>query len=228
MIMDVGTKVAPGDRIGNAKELIPGAGCYQRGNHIFASAVGTININNNNNNNNNINNNNNQNVSASVSVVSITLEKGRLYASSQILSIGRKVLCKVGRIMNQQAMVNIVAAETDENNNNNDNNDNISALREHHGGLIRKEDVRLGATEEVKIHESFRPGDVVLARIISLGDSRRFYLSTAENELGVIRAICGISGESMVPISWKEMECPKTGVRERRKCAKPKDTNETN
>jgi exosome complex component CSL4 len=48
-------------------------------------------------------------------------------------------------------------------------------------------------------------------------------LTTAENELGVIRAICSSSGKIMAPISWKEMECPETKVRERRKCAKPKD-----
>ena len=202
--IDVGSKVAPGDRIGNAQQLEPGTGCYKRGNHIFASAVGTLTI--------------DKKIAKSTDfpVVSIELEKGRIYASSQILSIGSKVLCKVGRIMNQQAMVDIVAAE------------DIGALREHHGGSIRKEDVRLGVSEEVKIHESFRPGDVVLARIISLGDSRRFFLSTAENELGVIRAVCSKSGEIMTPISWKEMECPTTQIRERRKCAKPKDIQDKN
>jgi len=192
----LGSRVAPGDKIGSATQLEPGSGCYQRGSHIFASAIGTLTIDGDGDHSN---------------VVRVELEAGRIYASAQILSIGSKVLCKVGRIMNQQAMVDIVASE------------DIGALKEHHGGLIRKEDVRLGATEEVKIHECFRPGDVVLARIISLGDSRRFFLTTAENELGVIRAICSSSGKIMAPISWKEMECPETKVRERRKCAKPKD-----
>lgn len=201
--ISLGSKVAPGDRIGSAKHLEPGQGCYKRGNHIFASAVGTLRM------VDKISNFTNNNT------VHVELENGRIYASSQILSIGSKVLCKVGRITNQQALVDIVAAE------------DIGALREHHGGLIRKEDIRLGVTEEVKIHESFRPGDIILARIISLGDSRRFFLSTAENEMGVIRAVCSSSGKVMSPISWKEMECPETKVRERRKCAKPKDLNET-
>eukprot|EP01083_Nonionella_stella_P132966 404310_1 len=107
------------------------------------------------------------------------------------------------------ATVEIVAAEE------------IGSLREHHSGIIRKEDVRIGATEEIQILESFRPGDVLVAKIISLGDSRRYYLSTAENELGVIRAVCSTSGEVMAPISWKEMQCPKTNAKEPRKCAKP-------
>jgi exosome complex component CSL4 len=48
-------------------------------------------------------------------------------------------------------------------------------------------------------------------------------LSTAENELGVIKAVSASSGEVMIPISWKEMQCPKTKVKEARKCAKPKE-----
>jgi exosome complex component CSL4 len=203
LCLDLGSKVAPGDRLGSSKILEPGKGCYSRDNEIFASAVGILKL------DKQINNDND-----STTIVSIELESGRIYASSQILSIGIKVLCRVGRINNQQAMVDIIAAEA------------IGALKEHSAGLIRKEDIRLGATEEVKVHESFRPGDVVLARIISLGDSRRFFLSTAENELGVIRAVCAISGKSMTPISWKEMECPETKAREGRKCAKPKDTEE--
>jgi exosome complex component CSL4 len=59
--------------------------------------------------------------------------------------------------------------------------------------------------------------------VISLGDSRRYFLSTAENELGVIKAVSASSGEVMIPISWKEMQCPKTKAKEARKCAKPKE-----
>ena len=112
--------------------------------------------------------------------------------------------------MTQQAIVEIVTSE------------DVGALKEHHWGIIRKEDIRVAATEEISIYECFRPSDIVLAKIISLGDSRRYFLSTAENELGVIRALSP-SGEVMVPINWKEMECPKTKVKESRKCAKPKE-----
>ena len=139
------------------------------------------------------------------------LEEGRQYASSQILSIGHRVLGKVTRIMNNTATIEIVAANE------------IGPLREKNSGIIRKEDVRVAATEEVQIYESFRPGDIVYAKVISLGDSRRYYLSTAENELGVIRAVSASSGEVMVPISWKEMQCPKTNAKEARKVAKPKE-----
>ena len=219
LYIPTGTKVAPGDKIGSCKKLSPGSGCYTRGDHIFATAVGTVTLSEQpfattSSSSNDVENN------RDVVVVSIELEKGRIFASSQTLSIGSVVLCKVGRITNQQAICDIVASSSSSSS----SEDVVGRiLREHHGGLIRKEDIRLGATEEVKIHESFRPGDVVLARIISLGDSRRFFLSTAENDLGVLRAVCSSSGKVMAPVSWKEMECPDTKVRERRKCAKPKD-----
>jgi exosome complex component CSL4 len=190
LMVEVGQKVTPGDKIGKANLMIAGTGTYNRGSFIYSSSVGFV--------------------SLSGNEVSIKLEGDRAYASSHVLSIGNKVLCKVIRITNQMATVQIVAAE------------DIGALREHHEGIIRKEDVRVAATEEVEIYDSFRPGDILVARIISLGSSRRgYFLSTAENQLGVLQAICSTSGEKMIPISYKEMECPKSHIREKRKCAKP-------
>ncbi|ORX60057.1 hypothetical protein BCR36DRAFT_316404 [Piromyces finnis] len=87
-------------------------------------------------------------------------------------------------------------------------------------GIIRVQDVRSTEKDKVQIYNSFRPGDIVRARVISLGDRHSYYLTTAENELGVIFAQ-SISGETMIPISWQQMMCPKTKVMEYRKCAKP-------
>ncbi|ORX82563.1 hypothetical protein BCR32DRAFT_219335 [Anaeromyces robustus] len=87
-------------------------------------------------------------------------------------------------------------------------------------GIIRVQDVRSTEKDKVQIYRSFRPGDIVRARVISLGDRHSYYLTTAENELGVIFAQ-SISGETMIPISWQQMICPKTKVMEYRKCAKP-------
>jgi exosome complex component CSL4 len=60
----------------------------------------------------------------------------------------------------------------------------------------------------------------VKALVISLGDSRSYYLSTASNELGVIYGTSIAGGAPLVPVSWKEMECIKTKSRELRKVAK--------
>lgn len=46
-----------------------------------------------------------------------------------------------------------------------------------------------------------------------------YQLSTAENELGVVTAQ-GEAGVPLIPISWTEMQCPKTYVKEPRKVAK--------
>uniref|UniRef100_A0A8C6ZIN3 Exosome component 1 n=1 Tax=Nothoprocta perdicaria TaxID=30464 RepID=A0A8C6ZIN3_NOTPE len=55
---------------------------------------------------------------------------------------------------------------------------------------------------------------------ISLGDAQSNYLlSTAENELGVVVARSE-AGVQMVPISWCEMQCPRTHTKDFRKVAR--------
>ncbi|KAG9079394.1 exosome 3'-_5 exonuclease subunit ski4 (Csl4) [Ceratobasidium sp. 370] len=87
-------------------------------------------------------------------------------------------------------------------------------------GVIRVQDVRSTEKDKVKISDCFRGGDVVRGAVISLGDSRNYYVSTTRNDLGVIFATSE-AGATMDPISWLEMRCPKTGAIEKRKCAKP-------
>lgn len=70
------------------------------------------------------------------------------------------------------------------------------------------------------MQQLFRPGDVVLARVLSLGDRRNFYLTTAASELGVIYAKSEDADAPLVPISWNAMQCSETGVVESRKVAK--------
>ncbi len=86
-------------------------------------------------------------------------------------------------------------------------------------GLIRCEDVRQYEIDKVEIYKSFRPGDIVRAVVTSLGDRRSYILSTARNELGVVIATSA-AGAIMTPLSWQEMVCPVTKVRELRKVAK--------
>ncbi|GLH12922.1 uncharacterized protein GBIM_17574 [Gryllus bimaculatus] len=68
--------------------------------------------------------------------------------------------------------------------------------------ILRKEDVR--ATEKDKL---------------PMTDAHCYQISTAENELGVAIAHSE-AGIPMIPISWTEMQCPKTYVKEFRKVAK--------
>ncbi|XP_020033334.2 exosome complex component CSL4 isoform X2 [Castor canadensis] len=94
----------------------------------------------------------------------------------------------------------------------------ISVMRETESQLLP--DVGAIVTCKVEIYKSFHPGDIVLAKVISLGDAQSNYLlTTAENELGVVVAHSE-SGVQMIPISWCEMQCPKTHTKEFRKVAR--------
>ncbi|RDA95762.1 hypothetical protein CP533_5132 [Ophiocordyceps camponoti-saundersi (nom. inval.)] len=121
--------------------------------------------------------------------------------------VGSEVLARVVRLMPKQAIV-VIQQVGD------------TVLQAEWQGVIRVQDVRATEKDKVKMHEAFKPGDVVRARVISLGDQANYYLSTASNELGVIMATSE-AGNDMVPISWKEYKDPETGMIEARKVAKP-------
>ncbi|RGP77761.1 exosomal core csl4 [Fusarium longipes] len=117
------------------------------------------------------------------------------------------VLARVLRLMPKQAIV-VIQQVGD------------TVLQTEWQGVIRVQDVRATEKDKVKIYESFKPGDIVRAQVISLGDQANYYLSTASNELGVILATSE-AGNDMVPVSWKEYKDPETGISEPRKVAKP-------
>lgn len=94
-----------------------------------------------------------------------------------------------------------------------------STLQEPFRGQIRKEDIRATEKDKIEMYKCFHPGDIILARVLSLGDMHSYLLTTAENELGVVIANSE-AGVPMIPISWTEMQCPKTFVKENRKVAR--------
>ena len=57
-----------------------------------------------------------------------------------------------------------------------------------------------------------------------MGDSRAYYLTSSDPELGVVLARSA-DGAVMKPVSYQELECPITGARERRKVARPPNIN---
>ncbi|KAJ4372551.1 exosome 3'-_5 exonuclease subunit ski4 (Csl4) [Didymella sp. IMI 355093] len=92
--------------------------------------------------------------------------------------------------------------------------------RESFQGQIRREDIRATEKDKIKMEESFRVGDLVRGTVISLGDQSNYYVSTSENEFGVVVARSE-EGRLMFPVSWKEFRDPVTGRAEPRKAAKP-------
>ncbi|KAG5175620.1 hypothetical protein JKP88DRAFT_216542 [Tribonema minus] len=181
----------PGDRLGRASEFTSGPGTYTRGPHIFASLVGPV----------------LQQEGAEGGLPVITVRGGR-NAQDQVIEVGDVVMARVTRVRALLASVEILCAGE-------------TVLREAYNGIIKKEDVRATEVDRVDMGQSFRPGDIVRARVSSLGDARQYYLTTAAPDLGVRWAKSDASGAIMVPVSWQEMQCPVTGVREPRKCARP-------
>ncbi|XP_072380580.1 exosome complex component CSL4 [Diabrotica undecimpunctata] len=102
-----------------------------------------------------------------------------------------------------------------------------TVLRRPFKAVLRREDVRATEKDKVEIYKSFRPGDIILARVLPITEAHNYQLSTAENELGVVIAHSE-NGHPMVPISWTEMQCSKSFVKETRKVAKvvPENYNE--
>lgn len=106
------------------------------------------------------------------------------------IAVGDRVICKVLRIMTNQVNVEIICVGDKD-------------LRQSAPAIIRKEDTRLTDTDKVIMHECFRPGDLVKAAVISLGDQRQYFLSTADVEFGVTIARHESTGRIMTPCSWK-------------------------
>lgn len=42
-------------------------------------------------------------------------------------------------------------------------------------GILKKEDVRSVDRDKVEMYKSFRPGDIILARVVSFGNSHVFF-----------------------------------------------------
>ncbi|KAG7486897.1 exosome complex component CSL4 [Solea senegalensis] len=195
----------PGDKLCSTEDCIPGTGVYLRHGYIYSSLAGYV-----------LRKNEGEEVRGVVAavgrrvrhviqlpVISVVRE-----TETQLLpDVGAIVTCKVTSINPRYAKVHILYVGS-------------TPLKDRFRGTIRKEDVRATEKDKVETYKSFRPGDIVLAKVISLGDVQSNYLlTTAENELGVVVAHSE-TGVQMVPISWCEMQCPRTHNKEFRKVAR--------
>ncbi|CCH58863.1 hypothetical protein TBLA_0B00180 [Henningerozyma blattae CBS 6284] len=89
-------------------------------------------------------------------------------------------------------------------------------------GILRSQDVRATERDSVKMVDCYKPGDIVRAQVLSLGDGTNYYVTTARNDLGVVFAkAANGAGGLMYAIDWQHMVSLSTGNIEKRKCAKP-------
>ena len=76
--------------------------------------------------------------------------------------------------------------------------------------------------DSVVMIDSFRPKDIVKAKVLSLGDSvRSVYLTTASEDLGVLVAQHEQTGRLMLPYDWSSMVDVENSLKENRKVCKP-------
>nr|CAB3243999.1 exosome complex component CSL4-like [Phallusia mammillata] len=129
------------------------------------------------------------------------------HKAQSVPEVGNIVTCKITQISSRFAKCQITAV-------------NNCSLAHAFRGMIRKEDVRSTERDKVEIFKSFHPGDIVLAKVLSLGDAQWYLLTTAENELGVVVAQSE-NGTPLTALSHNEMQCPVTHVKESRKVARP-------
>ncbi|KAF2071196.1 hypothetical protein CYY_007482 [Polysphondylium violaceum] len=210
--------VTPGQRLSKAVDYISLDGTYVHKGYIYSSVLGFQHIvkrnlqetkENKDENNNNNSSSEESNIKDERDFITVSKEKD----PGVVPEIGSIVTVQVLRTNPRLASVAILCVGT-------------KALKETFNGIIRIQDVRATEIDKVEIYKSFRPGDIVLAQIISLGDSRSYYLSTAKNELGVVFAQ-SVAGGTMIPISWNMMQCPITKTKEFRKVAKMDNSIET-
>jgi exosome complex component CSL4 len=93
--------------------------------------------------------------------------------TAQVLRLNDVVICRVTKITSKQAIVDIVCV-------------NESALHEPFPGTIRLEDVRTHDIDKLVMDEVFSPGCLIKAVVLSYGDTRSYFLSTARENLGVV------------------------------------------
>ena len=240
----VGAMVTPGDRLGlatrNKTTLMAGNGTYIRQGHVYASMLGTLCASK----HQHDGNGEVEDENGEKWIISVQSERSLKKNQPSSLSynnnsisicpqVGMLVVGRITRVMRPtQAMVDIVAIVPDGNNHQHQQtgddittkqqqSPSIIPLHEPFSGTLRQNEIRPNSSLEIRIEDCVRPGDVILARIHANGE-RDYILTTAEGELGVIQAICESSGCEMQPISWKEMQCPVSKVKEGRKVAKPR------
>ncbi|KAK3685553.1 exosome component EXOSC1/CSL4-domain-containing protein [Podospora appendiculata] len=167
------TIAIPGQLLGPASKFQPGPGTHIHESNLYSSLLGLVHV--------------NQPTKAPGPVKRLnkitpapppaelpTISVSRSAVSDKretLPEVGNTVLCRVIRITPRQAVVAIlICGET--------------VLDAEWQGLIRVQDVRATEKDRVKIYESFRPGDIVRAEVVSflsptLPFTRRFYADAA-------------------------------------------------
>ena len=183
--------MCPGERLRHSSEVVAGVGTYVRESDgaVCAALAGVASL-----------------VPAAGDERLPTAEVRRGRTAAALPQPGSVVIARVKTVTPRLASCDVVCV-------------NGAAVDQAFSGIIRQQDVRATEIDKVVLYECFRPGDVVRAAVLSLGDQRSYYLSTASPELGVVYALSANSGQPLKAIDAHTLECPTTRTREPRKVA---------
>lgn len=156
------------------------------------------------------------------SAISVSIAQSHQHGKSVVPDVDQVVIGRVGRLTSRFAMVDILVLESG-------SNAFVSSapiyFQDPFKGTLRATDIWPETVRNAPLlmSQAVRPGDLVRARIIGMGDFSAGFLITiaADDSLGVIHAVSQTSGKAMVPAAWNQMRCPLTDVVEWRKPAKP-------
>lgn len=206
--MTTSSLVVPGQILASTSTHLPGPGTHVYETNILASIIGTSSV----------AKPTGGNGKPTISVPRLQEQLRSDNTTSLLPRVTSTVLCRVTRVSQRQLTASILLVDPSP-------QDVLSYTQTTDDDLqfqavLRREDVRTHEKDKVVMNDMYRVGDIVRATVISLGDERNYYISTAGNEFGVVVATSD-TGNAMVPASWKEMRDVVTGQAESRKVAKP-------
>ena len=156
--------IIPGNVLGTTKENKAGVGAYSSKSEIRASIVGKV-----------VTEKDKSETFSSSSRprINVIPVDTRPSAKSYVLNVGDIVYARVIRMNYNQAYLDILCIGDFE-------------LPVPLKAVIRREDIRETEVDKVVVSEFFQAFDIVRASVISLGDSKYYFLSTAKDGLGVV------------------------------------------
>jgi len=128
---------------------------------------------------------------------------------SRVPQVDDEVLCRATRVSPKSSSVDILAC-------------NDISLSGRFNAVIRQQDAVPSEPDKADLSACFRPGDVIRAEVVSVGDARAFYCSTAKPHLGVIFARHTQTHQRMYATDVSSMACCSSGLIEHRKVAASK------
>lgn len=145
----------PGDSVGSGDDYVTGSGTYacESSGVVKASLLGQLVC--------MPTSGGDESSSKSKSVLHV-ISTAQVSTQDAVIAIGDTVTGRVVKISTNQAFVTILAV-----------GDTALQPGQQPSAVVRKEDIRLADTEALVVHECFRPGDIIEAQVISLGDARQ-------------------------------------------------------